>query len=53
MREVTQNEIRKFIDDIVTRFKPERIILFGSSASGSTILESDIGLLVVMDTQHI
>jgi predicted nucleotidyltransferase len=49
MREVTQDEIRKFIDDVVTRFKPERIILFGSHASGSTTLESDVDLLVVMD----
>ena len=42
------------IDDvvrqIVDRFDPERIILFGSYATGHARAESDVDLLIVMET---
>jgi predicted nucleotidyltransferase len=38
------------IDQIVERFQPARIILFGSHARGTADPESDLDLLVVMDT---
>jgi predicted nucleotidyltransferase len=45
---------RRAIDDIVyqivQQFDPERIILFGSYAYGQPRRESDVDLLVVMDT---
>jgi predicted nucleotidyltransferase len=36
--------------EIVTRFDPETIILFGSHASGTASVESDVDLMVVMET---
>ena len=38
------------IDTIVSRFHPEMIITFGSVARGSTTDESDLDLLVIMDS---
>ena len=49
MRKVTQDDIRSFVEEIVKRFKPDRILLFGSHASGITNSQSDVDLLVVMD----
>lgn len=43
----TDEAIAVMVDRIVTRFKPERIILFGSQARGTAGSESDIDLLVV------
>lgn len=37
---------------IVKRFKPERVILFGSQARGSAGPDSDVDLLVVMDLEE-
>lgn len=34
---------------IVKRFRPEKVILFGSQARGNTTADSDLDLLVVMD----
>jgi len=45
---------KKAIDDVIRqigeKFKPRKIILFGSYARGNPRPESDIDLLVVMDT---
>ena len=49
MERVTQQEVGDFVKEVVRRFKPERIILFGSHASDSTTSDSDVDLLVVMD----
>ena len=40
--------IRRFARQIAERFRPNRIILFGSHAYGKPTMESDIDLLVVM-----
>ena len=45
---VTLCEIRQLSDTIVREFRPERVILFGSYASGTAREDSDIDLLVVM-----
>ncbi|MBF0591691.1 MAG: nucleotidyltransferase domain-containing protein [Nitrospirae bacterium] len=42
--------IDKALDKIVSTFSVERVILFGSFAYGSPDFDSDIDLLVVMDT---
>jgi predicted nucleotidyltransferase len=42
------DEIQSFADLIVERFKPQKIILFGSYASGTPTSDSDLDLLVVM-----
>jgi len=41
-------EIKNFAFQIAAQFKPERIILFGSYASGKATADSDVDLLVVM-----
>src|SRR5437016_6587810 len=43
--------IRDLVDRIAVRFKPQKIILFGSYARGDFTRDSDVDLLVVMDTR--
>ena len=49
-RIVSRQAIAEIAWQIVDRFEPERIILFGSYAYGKPHPESDIDLLVVMKT---
>lgn len=42
--------IRELISRIASQFQPKKIILFGSYAYGNPRPESDVDLLVVMDT---
>jgi predicted nucleotidyltransferase len=42
-------EIRSLGELIARRFRPRRIVLFGSHASGRASAESDVDLLVVMN----
>ncbi len=44
------DEIRALVRRIVKQFHPERVILFGSYAYGTAGPDSDVDLLVVMDT---
>jgi predicted nucleotidyltransferase len=44
-------EAQKVIDRIVERFHPQKIILFGSHATGMAREDSDYDLLVVMETE--
>ncbi len=48
MKPVTDEIIQKMVRRIARRFKPERIILFGSRARGEAGAESDVDLMVVM-----
>ena len=45
---VAAKEIQRMVRQIVSRFHPERIILFGSHARGDAGPDSDVDLLVVM-----
>ena len=49
-RRVTRESIETVVQQIVERFQPEQVILFGSYAYGRPDPESDVDLLVVMDT---
>lgn len=49
-RRVPRESIETVVRQIVERFQPEQIILFGSYAYGRPGPESDVDLLVVMDT---
>lgn len=40
----------KLVDEIAARFQPERIVLFGSHATGVAGESSDVDLLIVMPT---
>jgi len=42
-------EIEAFVDALVERFKPEKVILFGSHARGGADPGSDVDIFVLMD----
>ena len=47
---IPDSVIQELIARIVEQFQPQRIILFGSYAHGKPRPESDVDLLVIMDT---
>lgn len=49
-RRIPQRAIDDVVRQIVRRFRPEKIILFGSYAYGQPRPESDVDLLVVLET---
>jgi len=49
-KRIPQKAIDQVVAQIVEKFKPQKIILFGSYARGNPRPESDVDLLVVMDT---
>ena len=49
---VSIKEIHTTCDDIVREFAPRQVILFGSYAYGTPTEESDVDMLVVMETQR-
>jgi predicted nucleotidyltransferase len=44
--------IRQFVRDIAKRFRPNKIILFGSYAYGTPHQDSDVDLLVIMPARN-
>ncbi|MBA7538307.1 hypothetical protein ES705_30582 [subsurface metagenome] len=44
---LAQKQIKEVVNRIVNKYKPERVILFGSYASGNPTGDSDLDLLVV------
>jgi predicted nucleotidyltransferase len=46
---VERSRILSFCDEIARRFRPKKIILFGSYAYGKPTEDSDVDLLVIMD----
>jgi uncharacterized protein len=49
---VTLPGIHKIVQQIVDRFHPQQVILFGSYAYGQPTEDSDVDLLVLVDTQE-
>ena len=49
-KRIPQKAIDQVVQQIVEKFKPQKIILFGSYARGNPRPESDVDLLVVMET---
>lgn len=45
---ITARRIKKYVDELVREFSPERVVMFGSHASGKPQADSDVDLLVVM-----
>ena len=43
--------IDKIVDRIVSKFTPEKVIIFGSAAKGTAKAGSDVDILVIMDTE--
>src|SRR5262245_24644795 len=48
---IENKEIRRMVRRIVSQFRPDRIILFGSHARGDAGPDSDVDLLVVMPVE--
>ncbi len=44
-------EIMDKVDTIVNKFDPDKIILFGSYATGKPTVESDLDLLIILNTE--
>jgi uncharacterized protein len=51
-RLVNMSEILDAVQVIVKNFQPDKVILFGSYAKGNAGSDSDVDLLVVMDTEQ-
>lgn len=49
-KRIPQKAIDEVVRQIAEKFQPQKIILFGSYARGNPRPESDVDLLVVMDT---
>ena len=45
---VTLRQIQAYADEVARRFRPEKIIFFGSHARGRPTVDSDVDLLVIM-----
>ena len=45
---IAAQRIKKYVDELVREFSPERVVMFGSHASGKPQADSDVDLLVVM-----
>ncbi len=50
--DVTLKGIHRVVQQIVARFHPQKVILFGSYAYGAPTKDSDVDLLVVMETDE-
>lgn len=51
-KNVEMNEIKDGVRIIAEKFEPDKIILFGSYAAGNPTTDSDVDLLIIMDTQR-
>ena len=49
---VTLKRIKEIADQIVEHSHPQKITLFGSYAYGTATVDSDVDLLVMMDTEE-
>ncbi len=45
---ISSNKIQDFCQEVVEKFQPEKIILFGSYAYGEPTQDSDVDLLVIL-----
>lgn len=48
---ISENEIENFVNEVVRRFSPEKVVLFGSSAENIADSDSDVDILIVMETK--
>jgi predicted nucleotidyltransferase len=49
---ISKRVIKKIVQEIVDHFHPRQVILFGSHAYGSPTEDSDVDLLVIMETEE-
>lgn len=48
---IEEKKLQEIIQKIVTAVSPQKIILFGSYATGNATYESDLDLVVIWDTK--
>ena len=48
---VAEEEVRTFVAELAREFSPRRVVLFGSRGRGDFSGDSDVDLLVVMQTE--
>jgi predicted nucleotidyltransferase len=48
---INPDKINEVVERIANKFNPERIILFGSYATGKPDKDSDLDLLIIQDTE--
>jgi predicted nucleotidyltransferase len=51
-KDIPMRVIRRFVRDVAEKFRPEKIILFGSYAYGTPHDDSDVDVLVVMPARN-
>lgn len=51
LKTVSHSQISLVADKIKEKFNPQKVILFGSYASGKANKDSDVDILVIMNTQ--
>jgi predicted nucleotidyltransferase len=49
---VNLKDVHKIVQQIVSSFRPQKVILFGSYAYGTPTTDSDVDLLVLMETRE-
>jgi predicted nucleotidyltransferase len=49
---ISRSDIDKVVDQIVEQFSPQQVVLFGSNAYGQPTTDSDVDVLVVMETDE-
>lgn len=49
---VSGEKINVFVDKIAKKFEPEKIILFGSYGYGTSKKDSDVDILVIIDSKR-
>lgn len=49
---VAPEDIQRVTQQVIDQFHPQRVILFGSYAYGEPTVDSDVDLLVVMETEE-
>lgn len=50
--DIPRRLISQFVDEVAARFRPKRVILFGSYAYGKPHADSDVDILVVMPARN-
>jgi predicted nucleotidyltransferase len=48
---MNRNDIARFVAELADKFRPQKVVLFGSVAKGTASKDSDVDLLVVMPHQ--
>ncbi len=51
-KRMTRLQVRAVVNKIVEQLNPEKVILFGSYAHGTPTIDSDVDMLIVMESEE-